>query len=67
MRQIRANGRTNASTRAGGDEQQRDRVRIFVKNESRKAAADLAWIESDVEQLVAQDRASGGAGRRPVR
>ena len=44
------------------DEHQRERVRVFVKNESRKAAAvsagqlasDLAWIESQAEQLVAQ-------------
>jgi peptide subunit release factor 1 (eRF1) len=44
------------------DEHQRERVRVFVKNESRKAAAmtggglssDLAWIESEVERLVSQ-------------
>src|SRR5215470_5840043 len=44
------------------DEHQRDRVRVFVKNQSRKAAAlfagqldsDLAWIESQAEKLVAQ-------------
>jgi hypothetical protein len=44
------------------DEHQRERVRVFVKNESRKAAAmaggglasDLAWIESQAEQLASQ-------------
>jgi peptide subunit release factor 1 (eRF1) len=44
------------------DEHQRERVRTFVKNESRKAAAmavgqlasDLAWIEAQAEQLVTQ-------------
>lgn len=44
------------------DEHQRERVRVFVKNESRKAAAmsggqlasDLAWIEPQTEQLVNQ-------------
>jgi hypothetical protein len=44
------------------DEHQRERVRVFVKNESRKAAAmaagqlasDLAWIESQAERLVSQ-------------
>jgi hypothetical protein len=44
------------------DEHQRGRVRVFVKNECRKAAAmaagqltaDLAWIEAQAEQLVAQ-------------
>jgi peptide subunit release factor 1 (eRF1) len=44
------------------DEHQRERVRVFVKNESRKAAAmaagkleaDLAWIEEQAEQLVTQ-------------
>jgi len=44
------------------DEHQRGRVRVFVKNESRKAAAmaagqlasDLAWIESQAERLVDQ-------------
>jgi hypothetical protein len=44
------------------DEHQRERVRVFVKNESRKAAAmaagqlagDLSWIEAQAEQLIAQ-------------
>ncbi len=44
------------------DEHQRERVRVFVKNESRKAAAmasgqlvsDLAWIEGQAEGLVSQ-------------
>jgi peptide subunit release factor 1 (eRF1) len=44
------------------DEHQRERVRMFAKNESRKAAAmaagqlaaDLAWIESQADRLVSQ-------------
>ena len=45
------------------DEHQRERVRVFLKNESRKAAgmaggqlaADLAWIQSQGERLVRQE------------
>ena len=52
------------------DEHQRERVRVFVKNESRKAAAmaggqlapDLAWIESQAEQLVTQTLYPDAAG-----
>jgi peptide subunit release factor 1 (eRF1) len=44
------------------DEHQRERVRVFVKNEGRKVAAmaagqlasDLAWVESQAERLVSQ-------------
>ncbi|PYM86493.1 MAG: hypothetical protein DME09_02135, partial [Candidatus Rokuibacteriota bacterium] len=47
------------------DEHQRDRVRVFVKNEIEKArrahgdvafGSDLAWIEAEVEELVSQAR-----------
>jgi peptide subunit release factor 1 (eRF1) len=52
------------------DEHQRERVRVFVKNESRKAAAmaagqlgaDLAWIDEQAEQLVAQTLHAGAPG-----
>jgi hypothetical protein len=45
------------------DEHQRDRVRVFLKNEVRKAAAmaagqldsELAWITAEGEKLVAQE------------
>jgi hypothetical protein len=45
------------------DEHQRDRVRVFLKNETRKAAAmaggsleaELAWITSQGERLVRQE------------
>jgi len=48
-----------------GDEQQRDRVRVFLKNEIRKARksagdqgieSDLDWIQSEGEALVTQAR-----------
>jgi peptide subunit release factor 1 (eRF1) len=52
------------------DEHQRERVRVFVKNESRKAAAmsagqldsDLAWIEAQTERLVGQTLAPDTPG-----
>jgi peptide subunit release factor 1 (eRF1) len=52
------------------DEHQRDRVRVFLKNEVRKAAAmaagqldaDLAWIISQAEQLVSQEVHQEAAG-----
>src|SRR3990170_4802864 len=58
------------------DEHQRDRVRIFLKNEIRKARqgsgarcaeSDLEWIEAQGEALVSQElfeAARGGAGAR---
>jgi peptide subunit release factor 1 (eRF1) len=53
-----------------GDEHQRDRVRTFVKNEVRRAAAmavgrlddDLAWITTEVEALVRQATHPEAAG-----
>jgi hypothetical protein len=42
------------------DEQQRERVRVFVKNEAGRArdhpavAEDLEWVQDQVERLVAQ-------------
>jgi hypothetical protein len=50
------------------DEQQRERVRLFVKNESRRerepaaAADDLAWIAEEVDRLVAQVQAPQASG-----
>jgi peptide subunit release factor 1 (eRF1) len=52
------------------DEHQRGRVRVFLKNEVRKAAgmaagqldADLAWITSQGEQLVSQEVHPEAAG-----
>jgi hypothetical protein len=52
------------------DEHQRDRVRVFLKNETRKAAAmaggqldaELAWIAQEGERLVAQEIAPDRAG-----
>lgn len=52
------------------DEHQRDRVRIFLKNESRKAAAmaagqldaGLAWIAEEGERLVRQESHPDAAG-----
>ncbi|MBI4591547.1 MAG: hypothetical protein HY725_22205 [Candidatus Rokubacteria bacterium] len=47
------------------DEQQRDRVRVFLKNELRKARqagagrgveSDLAWIQAEAESLIEQAR-----------
>ena len=52
------------------DEHQRDRVRVFLKNESRKAAAmaagrldaELAWIGEEGERLVGQEFHPEAAG-----
>jgi hypothetical protein len=52
------------------DEHQRERVRIFLENESRRAAAmgggelaaDLAWIATEGDRLVAQEDHAGAAG-----
>jgi peptide subunit release factor 1 (eRF1) len=53
------------------DEHQRDRIRVFVKNERRRLAAagppaaapdDLAWVEAQTEALVAQTLAPGAGG-----
>jgi peptide subunit release factor 1 (eRF1) len=52
------------------DEHQRERVRVFVKNETRKAAAmaagqlegELAWIAAEGERLVRQEFHPDAAG-----
>ena len=50
------------------DEHQRDRVRIFLKNELARARSgpaapgDLDWVEREGEALVAQSRASDAHG-----
>src|ERR1700675_4698525 len=52
------------------DEHQRDRVRVFLKNEIRKAAAmadgqldpELAWLTAEGERLVAQESHPEAAG-----
>jgi hypothetical protein len=49
------------------DEEQRERVRIFVRNgireaQSRATGADLAWIEAEVERLVAGRALSDASG-----
>jgi len=53
-----------------GDEDQRERVRIFVKNEIRKARtsatppseADIAWIEARVQRLIDQTESPDANG-----
>jgi peptide subunit release factor 1 (eRF1) len=53
------------------DEHQRDRTRVFLKNELRRAretaglaasVEDLAWIEAEGESVVSQARFPGAAG-----
>ena len=52
------------------DEHQRERVRVFLKNESRKAAAmaagelesELAWIVAEGERIVRQEQHPDAAG-----
>src|SRR3990172_2718076 len=53
------------------DEHQRDRVRLFLKNELRRARQgagppcaepDLEWIEAQGEALVSQERLQGARG-----